>query len=56
MNEPGDIAPRSSEEAPEPPKERVSRQSIKYGKPPIDENASGRRARLRHPRRGAGAR
>jgi hypothetical protein len=30
----------------------LSRQSIKYGKPPIDENASGRRARLRHPARG----
>ena len=52
MNDPTD-SPPPAREAPEPPKQPVSRQSITYGKPPIDENASGRRARLRHPRRGA---
>lgn len=41
------------EPPPEPAKQPVARQSISYGKPPLDEKASGRRARLRHPSRGA---
>jgi hypothetical protein len=53
MNDSGDTSPRAAEPTPEPPRMPASRQSIKYGKPPIDENASGRRARLRHPARGA---
>jgi hypothetical protein len=43
-------APAPALSAPTTP---VSRQSIKYGKAPIDPNASGRRARLRHPRKAA---
>jgi hypothetical protein len=38
--------------APEP-QLPISRHSRLYGRQPIDENASGRRARLRHPARGA---
>ena len=52
MNDPAESAPRAPEPVIEPPKMPASRQSIKYGKAPIDENASGRRARLRHPARG----
>ncbi len=48
--------PRPQQDAPEPPKMPVSRQSITYGRPPIDENASGRRARLRRPPRGGARR
>ncbi len=51
MNDPAN-APASTPE-PASPAMPISRQSIKYGKPPIDEKASGRRARLRHPRKGA---
>ena len=53
MNDPGDTRPPTPEPVREPPEMPVSRQSIKYGKAPIDENASGRRARLRHPGRAA---
>jgi hypothetical protein len=56
MHEPSSTPARPPEAAPPAAAPPVSRQSIKYGKPPIDENASGRRARLRHPRRGAGSR
>ena len=52
MNDPADSAAPAPEPVREPPKMPASRQSIKYGKPPIDENSSGRRARLRHPARG----
>ena len=53
IDSPGDTRQPTPEPVREPPKMPVSRQSIKYGKPPIVENASGRRARLRHPARGA---
>ena len=46
--------PRGTPEPPpEPAKQPILRQPISYGKPAADEKASGRRARLRHPARGA---
>jgi hypothetical protein len=53
MNDPVNTSAPAPEPAPAAVNPPVSRQSIKYGKPPIDPNASGRRARLRHPRKGA---
>ena len=53
MNDPVNASAPASEPALPVATAPVSRQSIKYGKPPIDPNASGRRARLRHPRKGA---
>ena len=53
MHDSGDTTPRAPEPTSESAKQPVSRQSIKYGKPPIVENSSGRRARLRHPARGS---
>ena len=52
IDPPGDTRPPTPEPVREASKMPASRQSIKYGKPPVDEKASGRRARLRHPARG----
>jgi hypothetical protein len=49
MTEARDLSPSPPAGVPALPK---SKQSITFGKPPIDPNASGRRARLRHPARG----
>jgi hypothetical protein len=49
MNDPSS----TPELPPEAAKEPVLRQPIRYGKPAVDAKASGRRARLRHPARGA---